>query len=133
MFKDFFKNFKAYIDYLMTVEFKELLGNVGILFCIIMLSLFTFLPVSIIQDFVKSIILTIIDAFEGSQGDIFNIVFYAIGIITSFLSFVYLFNKRFEDLETFKDQIKKKKTSTTRKEDGKKDDDLDLPKEKDSK
>lgn len=134
MFKNFLKNFRAYIDYLMTVEFKELFANVGILFCIIMLSLFTFLPVSIVQDFVKSIILTIINAFEGSQGDIFNIVFYAIGIFVSFLSFMYLFNRRFEDLEAFKEQVKKNKTETkSKKVNDKKDEDLDLPKEKDSK
>ena len=84
--------------------------------------------------FVKSIILTIINAFEGKQGDIFNIVFYAIGIFASVLSFVYLFNKRFEDLEAFKSQVKKKKTeSKTKKDIVKKDDDLDLPKEKDNK
>lgn len=134
MFKNFFKNFKAYIDYLMTVEFKELFANVGVLFCIIMLSLFTFLPISIIQDFVKSIILTIINAFEGSQGDIFNIIFYAIGIFASFLAFIYLFNKRFEDLEAFKDQVRKKKTTSKSKKDNDKDDvELDLPKEKNDK
>ena len=99
-----------------------------------MLSLFTFLPVSIVQDFVKSIILTIINAFEGSQGDIFNLVFYAIGICVSFLSFMYLFNRRFEDLEAFKEQVKKNKTETkSKKVNDKKDEDLDLPKEKDSK
>lgn len=134
MFKNFLKNFKAYIDYLMTVEFKELFLNVGVLFCIIMLSLFTFFPVSIIQDLVKSIILTIINAFEGSQGDIFNIVFYVIGIVLSFISFMYLFNMRFEDLEAFKDQVKKNKSnSKSKKDNDKKDDDLDLPKEKDNK
>ena len=74
MFKDFGKNFKNYFDYLMTVNFKELFINVVILFCIIVLAAFVFVPVGIIQDLVRSMV-TLFYSFSVTGDKLFNIVF----------------------------------------------------------
>ena len=103
MFKDFGKNFKNYFDYLMTVNFKELFINVVILFCIIVLAAFVFVPVGIIQDLVRSMV-TLFYSFSVTGDKLFNIVFLLISTIGFFLAFIYLFNKRFSDIEAFKKQ-----------------------------
>ena len=56
MFKKFLKNFKNYIEYLMTVNFKELFVNVAILFCIIVLASFMFIPIDMVQELFRSLI-----------------------------------------------------------------------------
>lgn len=133
MFKDFGKNFKKYFDYLMTVNFKELFVNTVILFCIIVLAAFVFIPVGIIQDLVRSM-LTLVTPFSENGDEIFNLVFLFISTVGFFMAFVYLFNKRFNDLDAFKEQVKDgkklEKKDTNKKE---KDDDFEMPKAKDEK
>lgn len=133
MFKDFGKNFKNYFSYLMTVNFKELFINTVILFCIIVLSAFVFVPVGIVQDLVRSMV-TLVTPFSGKGDEIFNFVFLFISTVGFFLAFIYLFNKRFYDLDAFKNQVKDEKTivkKTTDKET--KDDEFEMPKAKNEK
>lgn len=128
MFKEFGKNFKKYFDYLMTVNFKELFVNTVIIFCILVLSAFVFVPVGIIQDVVRSMI-TLVSPFTGKGDEIFNFIFLFISSVGFFLAFIYLFNKRFNDIEAFKNQVKVKVKKSAGSDD-KDDEELELPKSK---
>ncbi|MGN1371929.1 MAG: hypothetical protein ACI4XM_06630 [Candidatus Coprovivens sp.] len=130
MFKDFGINFKNYFDYLMTVNFKELFINVVILFCIIVLAAFVFVPVGIIQDLVRSMV-TLFYSFSVTGDKLFNIVFLLISTIGFFLAFIYLFNKRFSDIEAFKKQVKDEKRIEKNNSDVKENvEELEMPKTK---
>ncbi len=129
LFKDFFKRAKDYIDYLMKVDFKELFVNVVILFCIIVLSGFMFIPIGLVQDLIRQFIQSF-GNMPVTVALLFDWVFYLISSIASIFAFIYLFNKRFEDLESFKKQVKEGSKKESKKVDNKSDDDLDLPKAK---
>lgn len=134
--KLFFKRAKAYIDYLMKVDFKELFVNVVILFCMIVLAAFMFIPVGIVQDVIRSFI-QVFASIPVTIGLLYNWVFYLLSFALSILAFMYLFNKRFEDLEAFKTQVKegntKEKNDKETKKEKKTDEDFELPKAKESK
>lgn len=129
MFKKFLKNFKIYIDYLMTVNFKELFVNVAILFCIIVLASFVFIPIDMIQEFIRSLINLFVVLSETTIG-LFDTFFLLVSTVFAMLAFIYLFNKRFDDMEAFKNQVKNK---DSKKKSTKEDDDFELPKAKETK
>ena len=129
MFKKFLKNFKIYIDYLMTVNFKELFVNVAILFCIIVLASFMFIPIDMIQEFIRSLINLFVVLSETTIG-LFDTFFLLVSTVFAVLAFIYLFNKRFDDMEAFKNQVKNK---DSKKKSTKEDDDFELPKAKETK
>lgn len=142
MFKDFFSNIKRYIDYLMKVDFKELFVNTIILICIILLASLVYLPIGIIQDLIRSIIV-IYARFTGNSSLLFEWFFNLLSAICAFVAFVYMFNKRFEDIDALKKQINNKSNKITdnkKKIDVKKDqeekkeiEEIELPKTKDKK
>lgn len=103
--KEFFGNFKQYLDYLMTVNFKELFVNVLILFCIIVLSFFVYIPVGVVQELIRSFIV-VYATFSDLALQLFNWLFLLISTILAIMLFGYLFNKRFSDIEEFKKQVK---------------------------
>lgn len=105
MFKVFIKRFKEYINYIMTVNFKELWFNVLILLGIILLSCFVFIPISLVRDFFRDFLLLFM-TFNGSFMKAFNFIFLFISNLCALLCFIWLFNKRFEDMDFFKEQIK---------------------------
>ena len=114
----------------MTVNFKELFINVVILFCIIVLAAFVFVPVGIIQDLVRSMV-TLFYSFSVTGDKLFNIVFLLISTIGFFLAFIYLFNKRFSDIEAFKKQVKDEKRIEKNNSDVKENvEELEMPKTK---
>lgn len=129
MFKKFLKNFKSYIDYLMTVNFKELFVNVAILFCIIVLASFMFVPIDMIQELFRSLINSFVVLSETAIG-LFDTFFLLVSTIVAILAFIYLFNKRFDDMEAFKNQVKNK---DSKKKSTKEDNDFELPKAKETK
>ena len=131
MFKEFLSNFKEYIDYLMKVDFRELFINTLILICLLILSAFFFIPIGIIQDVIRSFIIIFVD-FNVITGSLYNWLFYLLSFVVCIYAFVYMFNKRFGDLEELKKQIKNKdvKKVVNTKE---KDDELELPKAKNNK
>ncbi len=132
LLKKFLKNLKAYINYLMQVNFKDLFINTVILFCIIVLASLIYVPIGIVEDLIRSFIV-IYFVFDGAASLLFSWIFSLISAICFIFTFMYLFNKRFDDLEKFKNQvagkevvIKKDKDKKSKKDD----DDLDLPKTK---
>lgn len=135
MFKEFLKNLKEYIDYLMKVNFKELFVNTIILVCILILSSFVFVPIGIFQDVIRSFI-TIFVNFSLIFGLIYNWIFYLISFICFLLAFVYMFNKRFSDIEELKNSIDNKnvkKLKIEQNKNNKEKEEFELPKKKESK
>lgn len=132
LWNDFFGNFKKYINYLMEVNFKELFVNTVILFCILVLSAFVYIPIGLISDLIRGFI-TIFISFGGVPSLLYSWGFSLLSAICAFMSFMYLFNKRFSDLEAFKTQVREKKEEVKEEKQSKNADELELPKAKDSK
>ena len=125
MFKNFGKNFKEYISYLMKVGFKELFINVLILFCIIVLATFVYIPVGLVEQLIFDF-LKIFGTMPIVVSNIYHWVFQLISFILAIFAFIYLFNLRFKDV--------KEKGIDTKVEINKKGEEkvtLDLPKKKD--
>lgn len=134
--KKFLKNLKQYINYIMKVSFKDLLINVVILCCIVLLSVLVYLPVGIIEDLIRSFIVVWIH-FEGVPAVLFTWTFKLISFICAVITFIYLFNKRFDDIEAFKEQVSNPKKSIDNEMVNTKvkveEEEIELPKEKDDK
>lgn len=131
MIKKFVENVKKYCDYLMTVNFGDLFINVLVLICILLLSTFMFVPVGLISTLIRDFIMLF-----GSISDLFlsiyDWIFTLISTVLTFIAFMYMFNKRFEDIEGFKKQIKEAPPINLDTKDNKesKENDMELPKEK---
>jgi len=131
MIKKFIENVKKYCDYLMTVNFGDLFINVLVLICILLLSTFMFVPVGLISTLIRDFIMLF-----GSISDLFlsiyDWIFTLISTVLTFIAFMYMFNKRFEDIEGFKKQIKEEPPINLDTKDNKesKENDMELPKEK---
>ena len=127
MFKKFISNVKNYVNYLMTVNFGELFINVLILLCILVLSTFVFVPVGLVQSLIRDFIL-LFGSMSNLFLSIFDWVFTLISTVLAATAFIYMFNKRFDDLDLLKKQINNKQV---KEEEPKKDEEiLELPKEK---
>lgn len=126
MFGKFKVNFKKYFDYLMTVNFGDLFINVLILLCIIVLSTFLFIPVGLVESLIRDFILLFVDL-PSMVLSIYAWLFNLISTVLALLAFVYLFNKRFDDIEAFKKQLKEKPVV---KEVNNDEEELELPKTK---
>lgn len=127
MFKKFVSNVKNYVNYLMTVNFGDLFINVLILLCILVLSTFIFVPVGLVQILIRDFILLF-----GSMNNLFlsiyDWIFTLISTILSVMAYIYMFNKRFDDLDLLKKQLDNKHVKEV---EPKKDEEIiELPKEK---
>lgn len=129
MIKNFLSNLKKYFDYIMTVNFGELFINVLILLCILLLSTFVFVPIGLIEGLLRDFI-QLFAVLPNLFLNIYSWIFTLISTICSFLAFIYLFNKRFEDIEGLKKQINNKAPV---KEVKKEEEKLELPKAKNEK
>lgn len=135
LFKNFIKNVKNYVDYIMKVNFRELFINVVILLCIVILSALVFAPVELVRDIIRSFIV-IYTPFDGTISLLYNWVFYLLSSIIFVITFMFLFNKRFANMDMFKKQVAedldktKNSDNKSKEKESKKDDDLDLPKTK---
>ncbi len=107
MIKKFGINFKKYFDYLMSVNFGDLFVNVLILICILLLSTFVFVPVGLVEGLLRDFIQLFV-TLPAVFLNIYAWLFTLISTLFAVLSFIYLFNKRFEDIEAFKKQLKEK-------------------------
>lgn len=130
LFVNFKGNVKKYVDYIMSVDFGELFINVLILLCILLLSTFLFVPVGMVETIIRDFI----NLFGGLPNIFYSIyswIFNIISVVLSALAFMYMFNKRFDDIEAFKKQMKEKPESKETTKDDK--EELELPKAKNSK
>ncbi len=106
-FKDFIKNGKRYLEYLMKVDFRELFVNILILLCILVLAMFAYIPISVFSGIIKNFI-AIFPIFTPVTILLYDWIFGVLGIAVSAIAFILLFNMRFEDIEYFKKQINEK-------------------------
>lgn len=132
MIKNFIANLKSYVNYLMKVNFKELFVNVVILFCILVLAAFVYIPVGLVQELIRSFVVIFVSFTELSV-KLFNWSFSFISLILAVVAFIYLFNKRFSDIEFFKQQVQGKNEKIKIVVDSEKGEELELPKSKDVK
>lgn len=99
MFKDFFKNVKNYLGYIMNVGFGELFIQFVTLVIIVLIASFIYIPVSLVQD----LVLTFLATFGIILGDfgysLLTLFFKIISAVIATLTFIYLFNKRYEDVK----------------------------------
>lgn len=129
MFKKFISNVKNYVNYLMTVNFGELFINVLILLCILVLSTFVFVPVGLVQSLIRDFIL-LLGSMSNLFLSIFDWVFTLISTVLAATAFIYMFNKRFDDLDLLKKQINNKQVKEV--EPKKEEEKIELPKEKET-
>ncbi len=125
---NFFKNLKPYGKYIMKVDFKSLFANTIILLCMMIIAAFAYVPVGIVEDLIRSIIVIAI-SFDGVFALIFAWIFRLIGALCSIYVFMWLFNYRFNYIENdvtdpFKGNVSKKEKANEAEED------LELPKVK---
>jgi len=119
MLKDFLKNLKNYINYIMKLGFGELFVQFLILLIIVVISCFIYIPIQLIQDLLLSLIVLFVDG-NSVVISVYNILFKVISTACILLCFVYLFNKRYSDVEK---EIKEKKNKPVG-------EDIELPKMK---
>ena len=126
--KNFFPTLKKYASYLMKVGYKELFVNTVILFCLIVLSAFVYVPIAVFQDFIKDT-LQLFAGFGETFDTIFYWVFNLISAVCAILVFMWLFNMRFESVQN-KEQNKETGKEEKKSSKEEKEDNFDLPKAK---
>lgn len=131
MIKDFLKNSKKYIDYLMKLGFKDLFANFAEIIMLVILACLIYLPFGVLRDAIYQLFVTFLNLgtiFFSLYNIILNL---ACGIVAFYL-FMYMFNKRYADLEKLQQAEKKPVLGNSLNKEMKKNnfDELDLPKKK---
>ena len=131
-FKKFLKVGKNYIDYIMKLGFKELFVNFIELIILAILSLLIIFPVEAIKVLLPKII-----RFSGAIADIYNIIFLIGELIVGVCFFIYMFNKRYEDIEKIRGSRRDNFVNNNEQDEFKRDhvekEDIELPKMADKK
>lgn len=138
MVKDFFKNGKKYLDYIMGLDFTELMINILEIIGLVILAALVYLPIGLVQDLIYEIVRS---AFGASEVVFkwYTVLFRFFTGVVAFVVFMYLFNRRYSKLNELiekdvmrnrKEKEKKEhKENSESKEDNK--EEIDLPKKKD--
>ncbi len=98
MFKDFLKTGKKYLDYLMGLNFAELMVNILEIVGLAVLAILAYIPLGLFQDLIYEVIRMML----GTSETIFrwyNIIFELVTGLVAVCIFIYLFNKRYSNLE----------------------------------
>ena len=122
MFKDFFKNLKNYLSYIMKVGFGELFIQFLTLVIILLISLFVYIPLGLIQDLVVTFFSTIGLTLGETGYLVLNLIFKSVELVIAICCFVYLFNKRYEDFKKSEEEKKNDIKDLDNKEDNEKQD-----------
>ena len=123
LLKSFGKSFKDYIDYIVKVSFGELIFHFFELLILILIALFVYVPLSVLED----VIWSLISLFNTDFSGVFTVVCNVINALVALFAFIYVFNKRYEDIKNAPKGEKKEKV----KEKDSKKQDVELPKMKD--
>jgi len=135
MIKEFVYNLKEYFKYLTKVGFKELFLNVLSVILYIIAASFFYIPVGIIEDVIRELIVSFTDMSDLFMS-LYNWFFSLVSAIIAIYVFIRLFNRGFNFKEN-KEPVPIKKFFEEDKKDGKSTkkenikDDIDLPKTKD--
>ena len=129
LIKTFFKNLKDYLSYLMKVGFGDLLIQFLTLVIILLLSCFIYVPIGLIEDIIISAMGFLGQVVNDKTYQILDLVFKIISFIFAMFAFMYLFNKRYDDIQKLKNDLKYKgnKQNNNKKREVV---DIELPKEK---
>lgn len=127
LIKDFCGNLKTYFEYIMTLGFKELGIHFISFILVIFFALLVYLPIGLVFDVLISIINAMSSSLPTFVYEILAIIEELICIICSFFAFMYLFNKRYDDV--YKTEIANAGSDNVKESDNvsKKDDDIELP------
>ena len=138
MVKDFFKNGKKYLDYIMGLDFTELMINILEIIGLVILAALVYLPIGLVQDLIYEIVRS---AFGASEVVFkwYTVLFRFFTGIVAIIVFMYLFNRRYSKLdELIEKDIMRNRKAKEKKEheenDGnneEKKEEIDLPKKKD--
>ena len=131
LFTDFGHNLKDYINHIMKVSFGELIFHFFELLILILIALFTYVPLYLVQDLVLSLLRVFATNFSDTFIDIYNFVFGLIEFIIAFFAFLYMFNKRYEDIKNGPKESKDNKDKNVSKNNKPKKEEVELPKMKD--
>lgn len=107
MIKKFLSNIKSYIDYIMTLGFKDLFRHFISLLVVILISLLVYLPIGLVRDFIIESFGSLVTNPPIVVITIIGIVFDAICIVCAVLCFMYMFNRRYD--EVYNEEITKNK------------------------
>lgn len=129
LIKTFLKNLKDYLSYLMKVGFGDLLIQFLTLVIILLLSCFIYVPIGLIEDIIISAMGFLGQVVNDKTYQILDLVFKIISFIFAMFAFMYLFNKRYDDIQKLKNDLKYKgnKQNNNKKREVV---DIELPKEK---
>ena len=95
--KKFMKVAKNYINYIMKLDFKELFVNFIELIILIIIAMLLVFPVDLVRELLFKIIASVTGFGEGFY-KIYDIIFTIIKAVVCFGFFIYMFNKRYEDI-----------------------------------
>lgn len=109
--KSFFKNLKDYLSYIMKVGFGELFVQFLTLVIILLLSCFIYVPIGLIEDIIISAMNFLGQVVNENTYQVFDLVFKIISFICAMFAFMYLFNKRYNDIQKLKNNLKNKNNS----------------------
>lgn len=109
--KSFFKNLKDYLSYIMKVGFGELFVQFLTLVIILLLSCFIYVPIGLIEDIIISAMNFLGQVVSENTYQVLDLVFKIISFICAMFAFMYLFNKRYNDVQKLKNNLKNKDTS----------------------
>ena len=107
MIKKFLSNVKSYIDYIMTLGFKDLFRHFISLVVVILIALIVYIPIGLVRDFVIESFGSLVTNPPIVIITIIGIIFDAISIVCAVLCFMYMFNRRYS--EVYKEEITKNK------------------------
>lgn len=106
MIKSFGKNVKSYIDYIMTLGFKDLFRHFISLLVVILFALIIYIPIGLLSDLIINTIGSLVVNAPTIVYVIVGLVFDLIGLIAFIICFMYMFNRRYETV--YKVEINKK-------------------------
>lgn len=128
---DFIKNGKKYLEYLMKLGFKDLFVNFIEIIMLVILACLVYLPVGIISDLIFQIInIFVVDNVYFLK--IYDLIFSLISAILAVYLFIYMFNKRYADIENLRKEGKIERNKTIVRENVKniEEEEFELPKKK---
>ena len=102
--KKFGKVVKNYINYIMKLGFKDLLVNFIELIILVVIAALLLFPVDVVKELLFKIITAFIQVSNGVY-KFYDIIFTVIEAAVCFCFFIYMFNKRYEDI----DKIRRRK------------------------
>ena len=135
MINDFIKNGKKYIDYIMGLDFTELIINIVEIIGLCLLAGLVYIPIGLIQDLLYEILIAVFGSSE-IMFKWYSILFRFFTGVIAIIIFMYLFNKRYSKLkeliehDVMRNRKAKEKAPKEEKEEPTKEE-IDLPKKKD--